>query len=1225
MKKRVLLGTLVAAMVYVFASSYSSMPGASGIDGTGAEGAGGCSCHGGVTTGITIGLELDSAGVAVTRYVGGQTYTIKITGTNTTTSNLPGFGFQVAAVLNAGAGTTTAANAGTLASSGLPTSCVNDLIGGGTINVVEHSSTIGASTGTGTTGSTYVESISWTAPTAGTGTIKLYGVVNAVNENGSTSGDHWNNKNVTITEEVPGVAPITGTATVCVGSTTTLADATAGGTWTSGSTGIATVVGGVVTGVTAGTAVISYNAGSAGIATLTVTVNPLPVTPPPIISTAATVCVGSTITCTETGTTGSWSSSATSIATVSSTGIVSGITAGIVTISYTNTNSCGSASATKSITVNSAPAVPAAISGTLNLCLGSTTSLTDATAGGAWSSVSTGIATISAGGVVTPLTSGTDTIKYTSTNTCGSTSAWAILTVNTVPAPPAPITGVLTVCAGSTTTLGETVPGGVWISTATGIATVGSTSGIVSGVSGGTDSIKYILSNSCGTSSTFAIFTVNPLPVVPAAITGTSVYCVGNTGTLTDATPGGNWSSSSAVATISSSGVITAVSAGTDTIKYVMTNTCGTTSAHMVITVNTIPTTPPGITGVSSLCLGSTSTFTDATGGGSWTSSAPGTLGITGTGGVATGAAAGTANVTYTVSNSCGTAYTTKSVTVTSAPGTPAAISGTLWNCPGTSTTLTDASAGGTWSSTAPATATIGATGIVTGIVPGTDTIYYTVVNSCGTSAAFAIVTVNPLPHVAAITGGSAEICYLSTTLFADSTLGGAWSVSNPSVATIGTGGLVSGVAAGLDTIKYSYTNLCGTATATAILTVLTTPYAGTISGSTFLCTGLTSLFTDAVTGGTWSVANTHASISAGGNVTGVTIGTDTILYTTSTPCGIATASLVVTVNVSPDAGAISGATTVCAGSTLTLTDYAGGGVWTASDSTLVLLWGTGVVNALAGGTETIDYTVSTACGTSVATTTFNIIAAPTAGAIAGSSDICLGTTTLFGESISGGIWGSTNPSVASVDATGLVTANMLGSATLTYAVTNACGSASTTFAVTVIAGPGSAGAIFGSDTVCVGAAITLSDWASGGIWSVANVKATVDASGIVVGNSAGFDTVFYTVSNTCGSNQAAFIVKVSDAMACWPLGIAGTKPQPRLLTVSPNPSTGTFMFVLPLELIEGRLTIENALGSQVFSTSLPVGQLTKEVEAGFLPAGTYIYTVSFGTEIYRGTLVLVK
>ena len=57
--------------------------------------------------------------------------------------------------------------------------------------------------------------------------------------------------------------------------------------------------------------------------------------------------------------------------------------------------------------------------------------------------------------------------------------------------PQATITGTLTACVGSTTTLTGASSGGTWTSGATGIATVGSSSGIVTGVSAGTAPITY--------------------------------------------------------------------------------------------------------------------------------------------------------------------------------------------------------------------------------------------------------------------------------------------------------------------------------------------------------------------------------------------------------------------------------------------------------------------------------------------------------------------------------------------------------------------------------------------------------------------------------------------------------------------------------------------------------------------------------------------------------------
>jgi hypothetical protein len=86
----------------------------------------------------------------------------------------------------------------------------------------------------------------------------------------------------TITTTVnPAPAPISGTATVCTGSTTTFATTSTGGVWSSGGTGVATVnaASGVVSGVATigGTAPIFYTFPSTGCAaTRNVTVNPLP-------------------------------------------------------------------------------------------------------------------------------------------------------------------------------------------------------------------------------------------------------------------------------------------------------------------------------------------------------------------------------------------------------------------------------------------------------------------------------------------------------------------------------------------------------------------------------------------------------------------------------------------------------------------------------------------------------------------------------------------------------------------------------------------------------------------------------------------------------------------------------------------------------------------------------------------------------------------------------------
>jgi hypothetical protein len=150
---------------------------------------------------------------------------------------------------------------------------------------------------------------------------------------------------------------------------------------------------------------------------------------PEAISGTSTVCVGSTITLSSATTGGTWSSSNTGVATVNSSGVVSGVASGNATISYTATGSLGTGTITRVVTVNPLPDA-GTITGTATVTAGSTTTLSNATTGGAWSSSATGIATVGSTGIVTGVAAGTATISYTVTNSCGSAIATQVVIVN---------------------------------------------------------------------------------------------------------------------------------------------------------------------------------------------------------------------------------------------------------------------------------------------------------------------------------------------------------------------------------------------------------------------------------------------------------------------------------------------------------------------------------------------------------------------------------------------------------------------------------------------------------------------------------------------------------------------------------------------------------------------------------------------------------------------------
>jgi hypothetical protein len=217
MKVNLYVFLVFASLFTLFLSSYREGPAYwGGIDGAGATGSSlGCSngggCHG-ATSSNNVVIELDSVGIPVQSYYPGLTYTVKISATNSTGATLSHFGFQMASVLLSGAGTSTAAQGGTWDSITLPASVKYTIAGpmtcqvcsGWPIPIVEHSTAIPATTGTGANGTTYVESINWTAPPQGTGTVLLYGVLNAVNYDGGVRGDYAQVALAdTITEAIP--------------------------------------------------------------------------------------------------------------------------------------------------------------------------------------------------------------------------------------------------------------------------------------------------------------------------------------------------------------------------------------------------------------------------------------------------------------------------------------------------------------------------------------------------------------------------------------------------------------------------------------------------------------------------------------------------------------------------------------------------------------------------------------------------------------------------------------------------------------------------------------------------------------------------------------------------------------------------------------------------------------------------------------------------------------
>ena len=1140
--------------------------------------------------------DISNTGLVTAQAAGTATVSYTVTNSGTGCSNAATVSFQVAGppVVNAIAGTTT--------------------VCAGSTTQLSSTTSGGVWTSNNTTRATVNSSTGLVTGVAGGNVTITYTVTNGVGcSNFVTASVTVNNR--------PNVSSISGTTTtICVGSTTTLTDATNGGVWSSSNTSVATVSNvGLVTGVSTGISTISYTVtngnGCTNAATVDITIATAPNVSP--ITGPTAVCVGKSITLSDATNGGTWSVNNPTRATISSGGVLTGVGAGAVVVTYSVTGASGCAkNVTYNVIVNAAVSL-SAISGSNQICVGTNTTLSNSTGGGTWTSSNTSIATVNSGGVVTGVAAGNDTITYKVVNasgcsdsvkyaitvtssitvapilggssvclgstlllTCATTSGvWnsSDLSVATVvngtvypisagivaitytvgsgacsgvstkniivnPSPTVgAISGTTAICVGTTSQLSNATSGGTWISSNTNTASVSNTGLVTPGNFGGNATITYTVTNSYGcTQSATANVTINNRPNVNA-ITGINSTCVNSTTQLACTTTGGTWSSSNtSVGIVTSTGLVIGLSAGTDTISYTVTNGNGCiTTVTRVVTIDAALVVAP-ITGSTTVCIGVTPnpTFSDATTNGTWSSSNTAVLSINATNGQATGLATGTATITYTVNNggAC-TASSTLNVTVAARPNQPT-VSGPTSVCVDASITLTGAPTGGKWVSQQTNFLTIdSSTGVATGVASiGFPTnVTYTVTNAAGctrTSNNYGV-TVNAGPAISQITpNGGVSVCVGATTTLANATTGGEWASSNTAIATINaTTGVVTGVANGNILITYTVTNATGCASvATKFMTVNTTPTVNTTTGLTSVCAGSSTTLYNATPNGNWSSSNTAvATVSNTGAVTGVAAGTCNINYTVSSGGAggcTATSTTAFTVNPVPVVGPIvvpTGVQGVCVGSSVQLSNATSGGNWTSSSNTKATVDNTGLVTGVGAGSIIISYTVSSGGCSGTVFSNGVVFALPTVAAIAGSSAICVGKTTTFTNDTIGGVWSSDNAAVASIDASGVVTANAAGTAIISYTKTNSNGCVKVvTKTITVNALPTIA-AITNNNPICVFATNTLANATSGGVWVSANTAiATVDASsGLVTGVAGGVAAIKYIVTNVSGCSDS--------------------------------------------------------------------------------------------------------
>ena len=315
-----------------------------------------------------------------------------------------------------------------------------------------------------------------------------------------------------------------------------------------------------------------------------------------------------------------------------------------------------------------------------------------------------------------------------------------------------------------------------------------------------------------------------------------------------------------------------------------------------------------------------------------------------------------------------------------------------------------------TWSSNNGAVATVSGSGVVTGSAVGTATITATSEGKSGsatiTVSTVPVATVTVAPPSAGLNTGQTVQLSATTRDSAGNVLAGrvvTWGSSAPSVATVTSGGLVTGVAAGTATMTATSEGKSGTSAITVtfvpVSTVTVTPASANLAvGQTVQ---LTATPKDAngntLTGRTitWATSNASvATVTTSGSVKGVTAGSATITATSEGQSGSSAISVrivpVATVAVSPASASVQVGGTVqltavtkdSAGNTLTGRTI----TWASSNSTVATVSTTGLVSGLLIGSATITATSEAKSGSSAITVTAPAVHAGYYAATNGSS-----------------------------------------------------------------------------------------------------------------------------------------------------------------------------------------------------------------------------------------------
>jgi len=726
----------------------------------------------------------------------------------------------------------------------------------------------------------------------------------------------------------------------------------------------------------------------------------------------------------------------------------------------------------------------------------------------------------------------------------------------------------------------------VWASADPSIATV-SSSGVVTGVATG---VVHIAASAVGKNA-IAEVTVNPTPVASVRLTppnqnllvGQTVQLGAETldadGNVLTGRPVEFTSSNAAVATVSNTGLVTALVPG----SAIITAASEGKSAPSSITVSSVPVASVAVTPTGSqIVVGQTTQLNaeprDASGqplvgrAVSWSSSDPNVASVSSTG-LVTAVAPGQATITATSEAAAGTSTIGVSPKpVSSVIISPGQGSVTVGQTLQLSAQVTDDQGNVltgrpiSFTSGTPAVATISATGLVTGVAPGSTTITATSEGKTGT----ATVTVTPIPVAKVeITPSTPNVTVGETVQLNVSVQGPnnqeltgrtvTWSSGAPSVASVSPTGVVSGLAPGTAIIFANVEGVLGSATVTVkqvpVGSVVVSPQTASVpvGGAVQLSASVRDASGAELQGrlvGWTSSDETIAVVSSEGRVSGIKIGTATITASSEGKSGTATvtvtAAAVASVNVTPPTASITvGQTTTLTAQPLDANGNALTGravAWASSNAGVATVSDAGVVTGVAPGDATITATSEGKSGTATVTVTPIPVASVTVDPATVS--LTTGATqqiTATPRDAQGNpladravTWESQNPAVATVSPAGLITAVAPGNTTVTATSEGKVGTVTVTVTAPAVGSisvsPGSATVFVAATTPLTATVRDVNDLVIQGttvLWSSDQPQtASVSQSGVVTGLAPGAVTI--TASSGGKAGTAAITVQLA-------------------------------------------------------------------------------------------------